>query len=83
MRLLITTAVLACVASVPAAAPASAQTTAAHYCAYYNDGSINCGFDSFDACATAVSGVGGVCRLSTFDDIDAHATAHPADRNAL
>jgi hypothetical protein len=48
-----------------------------------DDGSINCGFDSFDACARAVSGVGGVCRISTFDDIDAHATAHPADRNAL
>ena len=48
-----------------AASIGATQSHTAHYCGYYTDGSTNCGFTSYDACAAAVSGVGGVCRIST------------------
>jgi len=67
MRLLLTPAVLAFVASAATGQAASAQSSVTHYCAYYNDGSINCNFHSFAECDAAVSGVGGVCRISALD----------------
>jgi hypothetical protein len=67
MRFLATSAVLAFIASVPTGRAASAQSSTTHYCAYYNDGSINCYFHSFGECDAAISGVGGVCRVSILD----------------
>lgn len=34
------------------------------YCAWYTDGSTNCGFPSMQSCRAAVSGVGGTCRVN-------------------
>jgi hypothetical protein len=42
------------------ASAAQAQAAAA-FCAYYYDGSTNCGFYTFHQCLASVSGVGGSC----------------------
>jgi Protein of unknown function (DUF3551) len=34
---------------------------AAQFCAYFTDGSTNCGFYTFQQCLADVSGVGGYC----------------------
>jgi hypothetical protein len=34
------------------------------YCAWYSNGSTNCGFPTLQSCRAAVSGVGGVCRAN-------------------
>ena len=67
MRSLLNSVVLAFVANAATGQVASAQSSVTHYCAYYNDGSINCDFHSFGECDAAVSGVGGVCRISALD----------------
>jgi hypothetical protein len=42
------------------AAPGPAAKAAA-FCAYYYDGSTNCGFYTFQQCLASVHGVGGSC----------------------
>jgi Protein of unknown function (DUF3551) len=42
--------------------PASAQVY--QYCAWYNDGSTNCGFPTRWSCQASVSGVGGYCGVN-------------------
>jgi hypothetical protein len=43
-------------------APADARTYP--YCAWYMDGSSNCGFPTMSSCQAAVSGVGGYCGVN-------------------
>ena len=56
MRTLIVLAALLTPITIDAAASAPYK-----WCAYYNDGSTNCGFPTRWACQAAVSGVGGLC----------------------
>jgi hypothetical protein len=37
------------------------RAQAAAWCAYYDDQSTNCGFDTFAQCEADISGVGGMC----------------------
>ena len=43
------------------------QPAQASWCAYYRSGGTNCGFQTFDQCLSAVSGVGGMCNANPFD----------------
>jgi tetratricopeptide (TPR) repeat protein len=45
-------------------APASAKEPA--WCAAYRTGGTNCGFNTYDQCMAAVSGVGGFCNRNPF-----------------
>jgi hypothetical protein len=58
-RAIITATVVASAAMLYAQGNANAATI---YCAYYNDGSKNCGFYTLKECRADVRGVGGYCR---------------------
>jgi hypothetical protein len=59
-KLFVATGVVALIASM--SAPADARTYP--YCAWYQDGSTNCGFPTMASCQAAVSGVGGYCGVN-------------------
>ena len=45
------------------------QTPAsASWCAQYSDGGESCGFSSFEQCQASVSGIGGFCRPSQYNN---------------
>jgi len=50
------------VLTVTVVAPATAKTY--RYCAWYFDGSSNCGFSTMSSCRASVSGVGGSCGIN-------------------
>jgi Protein of unknown function (DUF3551) len=48
---------------------ASAMTKSREWCAIYRGGSENCGFQSEAQCTATVSGTGGFCRMSYYDNL--------------
>jgi Protein of unknown function (DUF3551) len=75
MRLSLISAVVALFAVATTGQPASAQPIVVHYCANYTTGAINCGFFSDEQCAAAVSGVGGFCQMSPYDEYELNVRA--------
>ena len=47
------------------AAPAAAAGPA--WCAAYRNGSTNCGFNTYEQCLAAISGIGGFCNRNYID----------------
>ena len=62
IRALVITAIL--VAGAMLLPPGSAPAQRGKWCAEYNadGGATNCGFNSYQQCRAAISGVGGSCR---------------------
>jgi hypothetical protein len=56
--------VAAAIVALTAAMPAPAEARIYPYCAWYSDGSTNCGFPTMWSCQAAVSGVGGYCGVN-------------------
>jgi hypothetical protein len=56
--------VAAAAVALAAALPGYAAAKTYPYCAWYSDGSINCGFPTMWSCQASVSGVGGYCGVN-------------------
>jgi tetratricopeptide (TPR) repeat protein len=59
-------------------ADASSSVQSAQWCAEYRTGGTNCGFSTFAQCQATVSGIGGFCNQSPYQD--ARPTERPAQR---
>ena len=59
------------IATVAAAAAMLAPQGSAHaagkWCAYYYYNATNCGFNSYQQCLAAISGIGGTCKPSPWN----------------
>jgi len=63
LRALIITTVLAAAALL---APTGSANAAAKWCAVYDSGSTNCGFNTYKQCRADISGIGGFCRKNYY-----------------
>jgi hypothetical protein len=64
VRALVIATVVAAATMLPAQGSARA---AGKWCAYYYFDATNCGFNSYQQCLAAISGIGGVCKPSPWN----------------